>query len=520
MTTGDFAGLVAAATPEAADAGVEILERGGNAVDAAVAVSLAIGVTEPAGSGIGGQATFIVLHPGEKPLVINGSSFAPSSIPADVAVADLFGHRATTVPSCLRVLELAWSRFGSQRLTWEALVKPAIRYATEGYHLGPFGHRALVRHAHAIRRSGIVTQFLLAADGSVPEPGSLVRQPILARTLRRIAERGAREFYTGALAREIVQDMAANGAWVTADDLAAVPEPPVVPPLSGTYRGWDVHTLPPPASGRVVLLALNLLECAPQGELATDGPRRLIWLAEMLRTAHRYRQRRPLADLSGYEQVIGRELTKEKAAKLVRSSLRAPSGETTHFSVVDGGGTAVGVTQSLNSYFGAKAAGRDLGFLYNDYMREFVLGSEAHPFALRPGAAPISFMSATALAREGRPVLVLGSPGDDRIISAVVQVISHWVDVGHGVENAVAAPRMHTLRGETLLLEEAPPDPDALVGLERRGYTIYRPLTSLFGGELNPYFGGVHAVAHEADGWRGAADPRRDGAVRVARRRP
>jgi gamma-glutamyltranspeptidase/glutathione hydrolase len=154
-------GVVAAATPEAAAAGAGILNRGGNAVDAAVAVSLVLGVTEPAGSGIGGQATFIVQRPGSGPFVINGTSYAPRGVPADAHATDLVGHRATTVPSCLRVLDFAWRRHGSGQLSWADLVEPAIRLAHDGYALGAFRHRTLVRHGAAIRRNGAATQIFL-----------------------------------------------------------------------------------------------------------------------------------------------------------------------------------------------------------------------------------------------------------------------------------------------------------------------------------------------------------------------
>jgi gamma-glutamyltranspeptidase/glutathione hydrolase len=506
-------GIVSAATPEAARAGADVLELGGNAIDAAVAVSLALGVTEPAGSGLGGQATFIVQKAGEEPFVVNGTSFAPRGVPAGAGAADLAGPRASTVPSCLRTLDFAWRRFGSGAVAWEELVGPATRFAREGYALGGFRQRALLRHAASIRRHGPATQFMLATDGSVPDAGTVLRQPVLADTLERIAHAGAADFYRGEIAREIAADMAAADGWITMEDLAAVPEPELLAPLAAGYRGWQVHTLPPPGAGWVVAFALNVLERAPAGALATEGRARLVWLVEALRLAHQERTRRAFASAGPSAAALAGELDKNRARRLVRNALRAGLGETTHFSVADASGTVVGVTQSLNSYYGAKAAGRKLGFLYNDYMREFVVGVEGHPFALRPGAAPLSFMSATILGRDNRPALVLGSPGDDRIISTVVQVASRWVDVAPSVAKAVAAPRVHTLRGETVLLEAPPSDPRALIELERRGYTVYQPLSSLFSGELNPYFGGVHAVAAEDGGWEGAADPRRDGAV-------
>jgi gamma-glutamyltranspeptidase/glutathione hydrolase len=504
--------VVAAGSPEAAEAGAAVLEEGGNAVDAAVAVSLVLGVTEPAGSGIGGQSTFLIHRGGDDPLVINGSSRAPAGVPAGATMSDLVGLRATTVPSTLKVLDLAWRRFGSGRLSWTRLVQPAVNHAEEGYPLGPFRCRALMRNAKSIRRDGPATQLLLAADGTVPEEGVLMRNPQLAQVLRRIAAEGAEDFYQGQIARQVAEDVQDRGGWLTLEDLQQTGEPPVLPALSGTYRRWQVHTLPPPAAGWVVLLALNLLEQAPEGELATEGGRRLCWIAEALTVAHRHRVQRPIPDLVHYRQPIEERLDKDRARRTVRALIR-DGGETTHFSVADAEGTVVAVTQSLNAYFGARVVTPGLGFLYNDYMREFVVGVERHPFALRPGGMPYSSMSATILARDGWPQLGLGSPGDDRIISAVVNVASHWSDVRRGVAAAVAAPRVHSLPGEEVLLETRPADPRVLLRLEQRGYALHMPLTSLFSGELNPYFGGVHAVAREGERWVGAADPRRDGAV-------
>jgi gamma-glutamyltranspeptidase/glutathione hydrolase len=509
-------GCVAAGTPEAARAGVRILEEGGNAVDAAVAVSLVLGVTEPSGSGIGGQSTFIVHPQGGEPFVLNGTSFSPQHTPADAALSDLNDHRASTIPSNLKVLDLAFRKHGSGRMSWERLVEPAINYALEGYLLGPFRRRALLRHEGCIRKNPVIAKLLLAPDGTTPPEGTRMLSRQLGKTLRRIARHGAEDFYTGEIAREIAGDMSANGGWITEKDLGRLPEPETLAPIRGTYREFEVLTLPPPGAGWVVLLALNVLEQAPEDTLSREDAGRAVWLAEALRIAQRHRSFRPIPNPVEYEEAVARKINKEKARRIVRSMIRAGSGETTHFCVVDPAGTVVGVTQSLNSYFGAKTADDKLGFLYNDYMREFIAGVERHPYSLRSFAMPYSFMSATVLSFGGEPKLVLGSPGDDRILSAVVQVISHWVDVDRGIRAAVRAPRLHTLRHDELLLEKRPCDENVLLALEEAGYTVHLPLSSLFAGSLNPYFGGVHALAKEKGGWCGAADPRRDGAVEYA----
>lgn len=512
-TTGESRAVVSAATPEASAAGAEILASGGNAIDAAVAVSLALGVTEPAGSGIGGQGTMIIKLPGEPAEVINGTSFAPSVIPEEVSSTDLMGLRASTVPSLLRTLDFAWKTRGSGRVSWRQVMEPSIRLAVEGFPLGRFRHLALARHASAIRHHETAAKLLLEPNGSIPKEGSLIRFSSLGRTLERLAAEGADDFYGGNLAWSIAEDMKRRNGWITADDLASVPNPRVIPPVAGIYRGWEVSTLPPPAAGWVVLLGLNLLERAPAEHLSRDGAERLVWLARALEIAHRRRAARPVRDLVDYEEGVASRIDKSRAERLLRAHRRGPVGETTHFSLVDDEGTVVAMTQSLNAYFGAKVAHPTLGFLYNDYMHEFTLTNGRHPFSLRPRAMPYSSMSSSILSRDGVPALALGSPGDSRIISAVVQVISHWVDLGQGIEAAVAAPRIHSLGADELLLEAEPSSPRALLRLEEQGYTVYRPLSSLFTGALNPYFGGVHAVARENDQWQGSADPRRDGAV-------
>jgi len=333
-----------------------------------------------------------------------------------------------------------------------------------------------------------------------------------------MAVAGAGDFYRGEIAGQIAADMKANGGWITLDDLKNFPEPGVQSPLKSTYRGWDVYSLPPPTGGWVVLQALNILESAPAAELSGDSENRWIWLAEALRVCHGNRLQTPITDLVHYEPQALEKVDKAAARKLLSIIERPGSGETTHFSIVDGEGMGVGVTQSLNAYFGARAASAGLGFLYNDYMHEFEVGQPDHPFNLRPGAMPYSSMSSTILSRDGEVELVVGSPGSKRIISAVVQVVSHWIDVGKGIEAAVRAPRLHVVPDDQLFLEARQTQVPAslLLQLELRGYNIVRPLSSLFRENLNPYFGGVHAVARENGRWHGAADPRRDGRVGTA----
>lgn len=515
----DFGGIVSAATPEAVNAGVNILEVGGNAIDAAVAISFALAVTEPAMSGLGGQTQIMICAPGKNPVVINGTSLSPGFIPANVSLSDIVGHKATTIPSTVRVLEYAWKKYGSGTLTWADLIRQSILYAEEGFIVGPFQFRVWSRHQEDLRQYPAMKGLLLDGEGSIPGEGILWKQPVLAKTLRRLARYGADDFYEGGIARDIAHDMEVNGGWITLKDLKNFPQPMELVPLKGSYRGWTVFTLPPPGGGWVVLQILNILERSPATELSPSSSERLFLLAEALRIGQKQRQDNPVRNLIDYHKDVSEKVSKEFARFLLERERDGSSGETTHFALVDAAGTVVSVTASINSYFGARVASPKLGFLYNNYMREFEIGGVEHPFALRPNAMPYSNMSPTILAKDGKPVLALGSPGSSRIISAVVQVIQLWADGGMTIKEAVASKRIHVVPHRKLYLE-SPGIPDSMCAeFERRGYTIEEPKKDLAEGGLNPYFGGVHAIGYQNGMWHGAADPRRDGGVKYISRR-
>ena len=507
-------GVVSSASPEATAAGVEILERGGNAIDAAAAVQFALGVTEPAMSGLGGQTQIVLQKPGEPAIVINGTSFAPANIPDVVAEQDLkTSYTATTVPSTVKVMDFAMRNFGSGNVSWADTLAPAIRYAEDGFVVGQFRALVYARHESDLRANPVVARLFLNPDGTLPQVGDVVRQPVLAATLRHLAEAGADDFYTGEIAAKIAEDMTANGGWITLEDLASTPDPVVMAPLTTTYRGFEVATLPPPAGGWVVLQALNLLEQTPAEDLSEADAARAAALLVALDIAHTSRAENPEVDLVSFGADMSRRIDKATAVALLDAR---DHGETTHFSIVDKDGMAVSVTASVDSYFGSRAASPELGFLYNNYMQTFEL-APGETFSLAPRAMPYSSMSTSIVSKDGRPVLIAGSPGSARIISAVTQVISHWVDVDEGVEAAVAAPRVHVVVDrkdgrDNAYIEQMPAglDVDAL------GFDLASPQTDLMLNGLNAYFGGVHAIALEEGGWRGAADPRRDGAVGYA----
>ena len=430
----EYSGVVSAGSPEAVSAGLEILEQGGNAVDASIAVAFTLAVTEPAQSGLGGQAQFLIYKPGEDPVIINGTSFSPNTLPANISKEDLVKHKATTTPSLVKLLGYLWENY-SAGIDWGELLTPAIKFAEEGFPLIEFRYKVLEYKSDELRSDPVTKELFLNENGSVIEKEFYWKQPILANTLKLLAENGSEVFYSGEIAETIASDMKENGGWITIEDLKYFPEPFEQKPLMGTYRGYDIYTMPPPGGGWVIIQALNVLEQFPSDDLKLGSGNRLQLIAMALQIAHRSRSEEPIKNLIDYQDDVLLKTSKDEAKKIVKNYSR---GETTHFSVVDNDGLLVSATLSINNYFGSKSASADLGFLYNDYMNEFKINEPEHPFNLIPDAMPYSSMTPTILMKDGKPVMAIGSPGSERIISAIVQVISLWIDAGLSLEDAVA----------------------------------------------------------------------------------
>jgi gamma-glutamyltranspeptidase/glutathione hydrolase len=488
---------------------LEILEQGGNAVDASIAVAFALAVTEPAQSGLGGQAQFLIYKPGEDPVILNGTSFSPSILPGNILKEDLFKHKATTTPSLVKMLGYLWKNY-SAGISWGDLLMPAINFAEEGFPLIEFRYKVLEYKSDELRSDPVTKEIFLNEDGSVIEKEFYWKQPILANTLKLLAENGSEIFYSGEIAETIASDMKKNDGWITIDDLRNFPEPFEQKPLKGTYRGYDIYTMPPPGGGWVIIQALNILEQFPSDDLKLDSGNRLNLISIALQIAHQSRSKEPIKNLINYQEDVFLKTSKEEAKKMIKSY---PVGETTHFSVVDKDGMVVSATLSINNYFGSKSASAELGFLYNDYMNEFKINEPDHPFNLMPDAMPYSSMTPTILLKDGKPVMAIGSPGSERIISAVVQVISLWIDAGLSIKDAVAYPRIHVTPDSTVYLEATSYSDQVISILEETGFKFESPPSEIIINNLNPYFGGINAVAFENDNWKGAADPRRDGAV-------
>ena len=502
-------GMVAAAHAGATAAGVAALEAGGNAVDAAVAAALALGVCEPAASGLGGQTMMLVHLAGEgRTFAIDGSSRAPN-----LATTDAFdnfrrerrrGHRATTVPSSPALYDYAVGRYG--RLSAADVLQPAIRLASDGYPVSDLQERLTRRELKHLRASpGAATLFL--RQGRLPyRAGTTFRQPVLAGTLQRLAEEGFEDLYLGEIAERIVADMESNGGFIRADDLAQIPVPIERETLTGGFGGSRVHTMPPPGAGRTLIEMMNIHRALPADLRDLDSPEGAVLLAQTIRQAFRDRQDRPF-DPAVYpqvdqEQMLSRRYARDRAAEMVHS---LGNGETTHLSVMDAEGNAVALTQSIENVYGACAASPELGFLYNNYLSAFEHHDIAHPYYLRPNAVPWASVAPTLLVRGGRCHLAIGSPGSERIAPSILQVLLRLRRSSPLA--AVEAPRLYCSLDGVVSFEAPRFSSEIAEALEQRGFELDRREAYAF------YLGCVQLVLRRDGEFIGVADPRRDGAA-------
>lgn len=509
-------GMVAAAHPLAARAGAGILAQGGNAVDAACAAALALGVCEPQASGLGGQ-TMALIHINGRSTALDGSGRAPARLrPEEMSEQDRdLGYRATTVPTTPAVLGRMHDLFG--RLSWSRVVEPAVDLAEQGYPISQLQHDLaqdrLDEFEAVPSRSG--ARYFLGPDGQAFPVGFIFRQPELADLLRLLADQGAEAFYHGEPARMIEADMKANGGYLRADDLAALTRPRERPVIESTFRGLPIVTMPPPCAGRSLLLALRVLDRQDPGFIASGDPEAAVFLANLIRGMLTERQVNiihpdrydPAADQALHGDELLKALSEPARPGFTGRDFRG--GETTHLSVMDSDGGAVGLTQSINAVYGPKAAAEGLGFLYNNYLVDSVIDQPNHPHYLGPGGISWSSMAPMIAFRRGRPWLVAGSPGSERILSAIIQFVIHMIDGKASMCEAMNRPRLHC-------------GFDGEVSIEANGFNaeILQRLTEAFPKltkkkRYSFYTGAVHAVLNRFDGngFQGVAEVRRDGAA-------
>lgn len=517
-------GMVSTASRVATEAGVKMLEKGGNAVDAAVAAAFCLGVTEPQASGLGGQS-MVLLHLGEKNITIalDGSSRSPfcinpMSIPSEPLKS---GITATTVPSTPATLGYLLEKYGS--MTLAEVLEPAIKAAAEGFKLTALQHNLLARESSRLLEDPLVKEIFFKNNHPL-STGRIVRQPQLAACLEKMALAGWQDFYLGEVASAIIKDMETRGGLISRADLSQLPIPIERQVLWATYRKLELATFPPPGAGRALVQILNTLENFTPEELVPETPLWAVILAMTFRAALRNREKRPV-DPALYPQTLDKwMLDKEYASRIAQRiksltsylerekiSFPTASGETTHLSVADAYGNLVGITQSIEQVFGAKTMAQGLGFFYNNYMSAFDYKDVMHPYYLLPGSRPWSSVAPTLIFREKVPRLLLGSPGSERISTTLAQVILRFFDAGQDLAAAIEGPRLHAGSSGRVLIERKRFDPEVVETLTNLGFEVSKR------GAYSFYLGCVQAVLIPevpGENYCGVSDPRRDGSAR------
>lgn len=543
-------GVVVSAHHFASEAGVAIMRRGGNAIDAAVATGFALAVTYPVAGNLGGGGFMLVHLADGRDIVLDYRETAPAAATADMylgpdgtplvgARSSTAGWRASGVPGTVAGLAHAWEHFGSGKITWTEIIEPARRLA-EG-HVVSQGTAASLRRASALLSQETESRRIFLHDGKFRQNGEIWRQPELAATLARIQKLGAREFYEGETAVRIAEAMAANGGLLTQKDLATY-HIAVRTPLRGTYRGYHIVTMPPPSSGGIALLQmLAMLEPYDVTVLGHQSAAKYHLFAEVMRRAFRDRAeylgdpdfvKIPVTRLLERDY-LKRRMTNFDPQRATRSHDLSPglgsaaqvlveSPETTHFSVTDADGNSVSNTYTLNGSYGSGVTIPGVGVLMNNEMDDFTtVAGKPNAFGLVQGQAnaiaprkrPLSSMTPTMVFKDGRLVLVTGSPGGPTIINTVLQVICNVIDHGMPVAQAVEAPRIHhQWLPDLLSFERYGISSDTATALRQRGHELKERASyeGAYQGDASTI--GIDPVRGVQ---QGAADPRRPDSLAV-----
>ena len=557
-------GMVAAQEARAAAIGAEILRRGGNAVDAAVASSFALAVTLPQAGNLGGGGFLLLWLPRHGPIstcpaaarsaspgeaialgrgeavALNFREQAPSAARADLFLnpdGSVNRERAlrsllsTGVPGTVAGLTQVQARYGC--LSLQAVMQPAIDLAERGFPVGAELSASLQTAAPFLKADPASARQFYKADGTPYRPGEILRQPQLAASLRCIAEEGAACFYRGRLARQLTTLMAAGGGLITSADLAAY-RAPWATPLQADFRGVRVLTMPPPSGGGATLLQLlKVLEPLDLAASGLNSAATIHFMVEAMNLAYRDRNRL-LGDPDQVTMPLDRLLSERYAAEQrqrIRADRHRPAAEleaqpsaavegtnTTHLSVVDRDGGLVATTTTLNTAYGNGITVPGAGFLLNNEMDDFTAKpGDPNAYGLRqgsqnaiaPGRRPLSSMTPTLVfRRDGQPLLATGSPGGSRIITTVLQVLLNRLVHGLNLASAVAAPRIHSQLWPDQISLEQGISPDTAQLLERRGHRLKLVPAMGSANSVEVRYGSADAGAPML-GSEGVADPRR-----------
>jgi gamma-glutamyltranspeptidase / glutathione hydrolase len=545
-------GIVVSARDLASQVGVQIMQAGGNAVDAAVATGFALAVVHPGAGNLGGGGFMLVRMADGTTHFLDYREKAPAAATRDLYLdangnviegASELGYKSIGVPGSVAGMVYAEKKWG--KLTLKQVMAPAIKLAHEGYALTwgeawEFHDPDLAKFPESHR--------IFQRSGDYYKPGDIFRQPELAHTLERISE-NPDDFYHGAMARELAADMQKGGGLITADDLAHY-EVKEREPVRGNYRGYELISAPPPSSGGTVLIeTLNILQGYDLGQMGDRSAEAIHFIVEAFRRAFYDRaeflgdpdfSKIPVAQLidsrygAAWRESIDPQhasVSKELKRPAVFSELEQyaaahppalmprESNHTTHYSIIDADGNAVAVTTTINDWFGSRVTAEGLGFLLNDEMDDFsakpgvpnsdgLLQGAANEIG--PGKRPLSSMTPTIVVHNGKTVMVLGSPGSSKIITTVANVLMGVVDYGMNLQEAVNAPRFHNQWMPDVVYVEKWFSPDTLSVLRKMGYEIQ---TGLYKGDTYGYWSDAECAGiDEKTGARlGATDARSNG---------
>lgn len=500
--------MVASQHELASKIGIEIIKKGGNAVDAAIAVAFALAVVYPEAGNIGGGGFMLIRFKDGRTHAIDYRETAPKAATKDMFLDDdgnpikgegssTIGYRAAAVPGTVAGLELAYKRFASGKITWQTLIEPARRLAQNGF-------RLTHRHANLLRSySNNLEKYedsrrIFLNNGNFYEEGDILKQPDLAKTLARIQRYGAKEFYKGLTARLIAEDMKRNGGLITMEDLASY-QAKERKPLRGNYRGYEIITMPPPSSGGIVMLqVLNMLEKYDIRQMGWSSALKYHLLIEAMKRA--FADRAEWMSDPDFADVPTSILVDKKYAserfstfnpeKATPSSEIKPGKvyieegkETTHFTVVDLEGNVVSNTYTINDLFGSAVTVKGTGILLNNEMDDFATRpGKPNLFGLvqgernriEAGKRPLSSMTPTiVLRKDGSFWFAVGARGGPRIISAVIQTVINMIDHDMNIQQAIDAPRIHhQWIPDEVLHEPFGLSQDTIRELERLGHKL------------------------------------------------
>jgi gamma-glutamyltranspeptidase/glutathione hydrolase len=466
-------GMVVSSHYLASQAGVEVMKKGGNAVDAAIATGFALAVTHPSAGNIGGGGFMIVHGNDGRVTAFDFREKAPAAAHERMYLdangqyiknLNHDGYLAIGVPGTVAGFFLAHEKLGSKPMA--ELMAPAISLAEKGFPLSWDLHDDFKDLASTFKKYPGSAKVFFKRDTALYEPGEIWRQPDLAKTLRRIQKNGRDGFYKGETARLLAADMRKNGGLITEDDLANY-QAKERPPIHGVYRGYDVYSMCPPSSGGTALVEmLNILEGFNLREYGHSSAQHIHLMAEAMRRAFADRARYlgdpdfnpdlPIAKLisKSYAEQLRRSISLNRVSPSDAAAMSEAyeSTETTHYSVVDPAGNAVVVTYTLEEGYGSKIVAEGTGFLLNNEMGDFnpqpgrtdstgMIGTD--PNLVKPGKRMLSSMTPTIVAKNGKPYLLIGSPGGRTIINTVLQVIVNVIDFEMDIAEAITAPRIH-----------------------------------------------------------------------------